>query len=58
MARLFGATDAIGSRGEEAIAAVKEMTQDENVDRVYQTQLLRQYPELVVLNRIVYLPLP
>ncbi|MEQ8975120.1 MAG: hypothetical protein RIE73_32635 [Coleofasciculus sp. C1-SOL-03] len=22
---------------------------DENVDRVYQTQLLRQYPELVVL---------
>ncbi|MEH2096303.1 MULTISPECIES: hypothetical protein [unclassified Nostoc] len=27
MARRFGATDVVSSRGEEAIAAVKEMTQ-------------------------------
>lgn len=27
MARLFGATDVVSSRGEEAIATVKEMTQ-------------------------------
>lgn len=32
---------------------------DENVDRVYQTQLLRQYPEFnEYQERIVYLPLP